>query len=584
VKPTERWLLPVLLALAALLTIGTAGWGDLYNETDGQYASAAKVMADGGSWLVPENNGIPRLVKPPLLYWAMAASMKIFGVSEFAARLPSGVAITAWVAVTFLIGVKMGGPWRGFLAGAILLSSLGIFTLGRVIMPEPMFSVFIAAALYCVLRGADDPTRRARWFTGFWFCASLAGFTKGGHGLLYPLVIVGVAAFFCKSARGNLRGLLSWQGALIFCAINLPWYFFIESRFPGYTSNLFFAEQLGHVTGSSTPATDYTVVPRWQFLLLHAAWFFPWSIVAGTVLFFRWRDAGSRVRRTLGRLAGKWGPRISMSPRPSVSFDATLVVSWAAVILATVLLTGQRQDYYAMSMWPAFALGVAGLIEHRSLRPAAIFLTILFAAGFVAALAISHSAPGTGTAPVAARATAWTTVTNFDGTVWQSLRTTALLTFGGATLFSLLAAFLRSRGQVFSLLAATCCLALGALGGTSQVSPFFSLAQAAPTLNAASADTRLIYDGGLDTGSSLLFYTNIPVTWLDQNPDKDFIVRKFGIGRNLHMTTSELAGLWKSGTPILFVTESAKLADWESLLSQTLIPIARCGTQVVLKN
>ena len=560
-KPTERWLLPVLLALAALLTIGTAGWGDLYNETDGQYGGAAKVMADGGSWLVPENDGMPRLVKPPLLYWAMAASMNVFGVNAFAARLPSALAITLWVAVTFLIGTKMGGPWRGFLAGAVLLSSLGIFTLGRVIMPEPMFSALIAAALYCVLRGADDPMRRARWFTAFWFCASLASFTKGWHGLLYPLAIIGVAAFFGKSARGSLRGLVSWQGVLIFCAVNLPWYFFIESRFPGFMSNLFFAEHLGHVTGNSAPATDYTAVPRWQFLLLHAAWFFPWSVVAFVALF-----------RKVGRIS-------------SLGFNDILVASWAGVILATILLAGQRQDYYAMSMWPAFALGVAALIEHRSLRPAAIFLAILFTAGFVTALAMSHSAPGAGTASVADRATAWTTVTNFDGSVWQSLRHTALLSLGGATLFSLLAAFLPSRAQVFSVLAATCCLALGAVSGTSLVSPFFSLAQAAPAINAAaSADTRLIYDGGLDTGSSLLFYTNIPVTWLDQNPDKDFIVRKFGIGRNLYMTTSELAVLWQSGTPILFVTESAKLADWESLLSQTLIPIARCGTQVVLKN
>lgn len=569
-KPGDRWLLPVLLALACLLTIGTAGWGDLYNETDGQYGSAARIMAGGGSWLVPENDGMPRLTKPPLLYWTMAASMKIFGVNAFAARLPGALATTFWVAVTFLLGAKMGGPWRGFLAGAILLFSLGIFTLGRIIMPEPVFSAFIAAALYCVLRGADDPARRTGWFIGFWFCASLASFSKGWHGLLYPLAIVGAAAFFCKSPPENLRKLLSWEGVLVFCAINLPWYFLIESRFPGCVSNLFFAEYLGHITGSSAPVTNYTVVPRWQFLLLHAAWFFPWSVVALVCL---------RVPFCGGRVAGRAGPRLP------ISFANTVIISWAAVVSATVLLAGQRQDYYAMSMWPAFALGVAALIEHRSLRPAAIFLTIFFAFGFGVALALPHFASGTGTASVADRATAWTTVTNFDGSVWKSLRNTALFTLGGATLLALLATLLRGRGQVYSLLAASACLALGAVSGTALVAPFFSLAQAAPAINAATSDdTRLIYDGGLDTGSSLLFYTNLPVTWLNQNPDEDFFVRKFGIGRNLFMTTSELAGLWKSHRPVLFVTESAKLADWESLLSQPLTPIARCGTQVVLKN
>ncbi|MFZ4683871.1 MAG: ArnT family glycosyltransferase, partial [Terrimicrobiaceae bacterium] len=546
---------------------GTAGWGDLYNETDGQYGGAARVMAGGGSWLIPENNGVPRLVKPPLLYWTMAASMKIFGVNEFAARLPSALATVAWVAVTYLLGTRMGGTWRGFLAGAILLSSLGVFTLGRIVMPEPMFSALIAAALYCVLRGHDEAAQRRKWFAGFWLCAALASFTKGWHGLLYPLAIVGVAAMFCRSARPNLRGLLSWEGLLIFCAINLPWYFYIESRFPGYLSNLLFAEQIGHVTGSSAPATDYTNVPRWQFLVLHLAWFFPWSVVVLTGL---WKNAG---------------PRVPISPRPSIQFEAILIASWAAVILGSVLLAGQRQDYYAMAMWPAFALWAAALIEHRSLRPAAIFLTILFAAGFVMALAIPLFAPGAGTASVAERSTAWTTVTNFDSTVWQSLRTTALLTLGGATIFSLASVLLGGRRQIFALLAAAGCLALGALGGTSLVSPFFSLAQAAPTIIAgASAGSRLVYDGGIDTGSSLLFYTDLPLTLLDQNPGEDFLIRKFGIGRDRFLTTDQLAGLWKSGAPIILVTEAAKLPRWEEVLGVSLVPLTRCGTQVVLKN
>lgn len=217
------WQLALLIALAFALAVGTAGWGSLYNETDGQYGGAAKVMVRNGSWLIPENDGIPRLVKPPLLYWALAASMTLFGVNEFAARLPNALAVVAWVAITFLIGREMGGTSRGLLAGIVLLTSMGTFTLGRIVMPEPMFSALIAAALYCVLRGVDDVAWRAAWFLGFWFFASLASFTKGWHGLLYPLAITGVAALFRRENRINLRGLISWQGALLFLLINLPW-------------------------------------------------------------------------------------------------------------------------------------------------------------------------------------------------------------------------------------------------------------------------------------------------------------------------------------------------------------------------
>jgi 4-amino-4-deoxy-L-arabinose transferase-like glycosyltransferase len=569
VKSANRWLLLVLSALAAGLILAPSGWGDLYNETDGQYGAAAKTMARGGSWLVPENDGIPRLVKPPLLYWAMAVSMKTFGVNAFAARLPGALATVAWVLLTFLFGTRMGGAWRGFLAGAILLTSLGIFTLGRIVMPEPLFSALIAGGLYCVLRAQDDAIRRQRWFVGFWICAALASFTKGPHGLLYPLLIIGGAVLLCPSARKEFRGLLSWQGALIFLAINLPWYVFIESKYPGWLGNLFFTEQLGHVTGSSAPATNYSIVPRWQFLFLHGAWFFPWSIVTLTVLLSSWKSLGRIVIR-----------------RPN--FTTALVASWAVVILASVLLAGQRQDYYAMAMWPAAMLGIAALIENRSLRPAAITLSVLLAMGFLAALALPLLSPTilTGdTASVAERSTAWATLTNFDRSVWQSLRVTALWSLGGATLGAALAAGMTGRKQIFALVAASACLAFGAVGGMSVVSPYFSLAKIAPVLtSAATSETRLIYDGGLDSGSSLLFYTDLPVTWLDQNPKEDFVTRRFGIGRDLFLTSPQLAKLWKSGQPILLVTEKSKLLYWQSVTNQKMTQIAESGTQILLKN
>ena len=134
-----------------MLHIATIGWGDLYNETDGQYAGAAREMLESGQWLTPTNDGIPRLQKPPLLYWAIAVSLKAFGLTTAAARLPIALGIFAAVAFTFLIGDRLGGPWRGFLAGLIHLCCCGAFLFGRIVMPEPVFSAFIAGAIYCAI-------------------------------------------------------------------------------------------------------------------------------------------------------------------------------------------------------------------------------------------------------------------------------------------------------------------------------------------------------------------------------------------------------------------------------------------------
>lgn len=565
--PRLLWL---LLLLAAALAIGTAGWGDLYNETDGQYGGAAKVMAAGGSWMVPENNGIPRLVKPPLLYWEMAAAMKIFGVNAFAARLPGALAIVGLTLVTYLFGCRMGGPVRGAMAGVILLTSLGMFSLGRIVMPEQTLSALIAGALYGALRGHDDPMRRKRWYLTFWLCASLASFVKGWHGTLYPLAIVGVAALVCKNSRPALRGLLSWQGLLIFALINLPWYFYIEAKYPGWFHNLIFTEHLGHVEGNSSPATDYTSVPRWQFLLLHLAWFFPWSLVAGAAL-----------------LSPSPRPPLSASLRP-LSFPTVLVIAWASVVFGSVMLTGQRQDYYAMSMWPAFALGAAWVLDRFSARPGAVALAGVLGTGLVATFLLgglvsapatsSLAGPGFQADALADRATAWTTLAGFDPSVWESLQMTAWLALGGGFIFAF-AAVWSSRHRWSALTASAICLALGAVSGTAIVSPYFSLARMAPSIPPGST---VVYDGGIDTGSSLLVYTGATVILLDQNPGEEFIVRQFGIGRDRFLTTSELATRWTAGEPLLLVTEARRMEEWRIRLKGKLRVLDKCGTQVLL--
>ena len=63
--PTRHALFILLLALAAVLHLGTAGWGDLYDGVEGQFAGGAREMLATQQWLVPTNNGVPQLQTPP---------------------------------------------------------------------------------------------------------------------------------------------------------------------------------------------------------------------------------------------------------------------------------------------------------------------------------------------------------------------------------------------------------------------------------------------------------------------------------------------------------------------------------------
>lgn len=547
-----------LVALCVLLQVLPAGIGSLYNETDGQYAGAAKRMVQGGSWLTPENNGVPRLVKPPLLYWMMATSFRAFGINEFAARLPNALGITATVLATFALGAHFRGSRCGFTAGVILLTGLGTSTLGRIVMPEPVFCAFIAWAIYCGMRALDAECSRA-WAFGFWLCAALACFVKGLHGLLYPLATLGLAAACVPEWRRRSLRLINPAGIAAFLAINLPWYFYVESRFPGWFANFLSAEQAGHLAGNGMPSTHYENVPAWQFLLLHFAWFFPWSIVAVTVLPCLFHREGEAPRRF-----------------------AILLGAWAGIVLVPLLFLGERQDYYAMAMWPAFALAVAILIGKSNLRLASITLTALCALGLVACAWLLASPPHLGTsAAVATRATAWTTLSGFGPEVWLGLSRIGLGCFALALAACIAGALIPRR--TFAALATTAGIfSLSAILGYALVAPYFSLADAASVLRKRlPAQAPIVFDGGIDTASSLLFYASRDVLLLGQDANAEFVTRVHGIGREKYLADSEFAALRASGRPLAFVTELSSRPHWEAKLGPLPEPAAVCGTQAV---
>src|SRR5437879_144801 len=421
--PTRHALLVILIALAAPLHSGTIGTGDLYSETEGQYAGAAREMVASHNWLLPTNNGIPRLQKPPLLYWLIIASYKILGVNEAAARLPVALAVVATVALIFLIGEKLSDYWRGFIAGLIYLSFCGTFLLARIVMPEPLVTAFIAGAMFCGICGYERRRDRRMWFAGVWIFAALACLTKGLLGIVYPGVVFVLLSLFYREARIRFRTLLRWEYALIFLVILAPWHIWAQWHFPHYFHYLIRSEWLGHLRGLTDDTHDFLGVPVGQFVTLHFAWWFPWSIALLLGVTF----ASRRVMR----------------PR-DISFADGLLLCWMGVVFVPLLFLGQRQDYYSMSMWSAFALWAAvawGRMPQRwrIAGTIAVSLSGVVCAAAAFFLARAERALNGNWGTMDARWTAWRALHDMPVSAWLASWPLLAITGSSLVLFSLAA-------------------------------------------------------------------------------------------------------------------------------------------------
>src|SRR5262245_13051130 len=105
--------------LAAFAILAMLAWPrDLFDADEGRYAAVALDMLRSGDFITPREDGMRFLDKPPLVYWAAAASMEAFGPTPFSARIPCLAAGAALAAVVFLFGAAWTGSRRAGWAGA----------------------------------------------------------------------------------------------------------------------------------------------------------------------------------------------------------------------------------------------------------------------------------------------------------------------------------------------------------------------------------------------------------------------------------------------------------------------------------
>jgi len=268
-----------LLAIALPIFLQLGGRG--LNEPDeGRYSEMGREMLVTGDWLVPRLNGVPHYAKPPWIYWCIATSFKIFGLHEWAARLPTAVAALVTALTVFALGRRMAGGLAGLCSALVLVTSLLFFACGRLITPDMMLTAFITLAVYCFWRwresghaSRDGSPPRMGWLVGFYVAMGFGFFDKGPYGIIIPLAAV-IPFLLWQKETASLRKMGWIWGFLIVAAIALPWFIWMCRTNPDLYDFYLRGEIQARVTSGRG-----RFKPLWYFLAVLPLACWPWTVL-----------------------------------------------------------------------------------------------------------------------------------------------------------------------------------------------------------------------------------------------------------------------------------------------------------------
>lgn len=337
----KQWKFAFVAVLAVSASVFFVGLGTLgfLGPDEPRYAEVAREMFASGDYISTRLCGCLWFEKPVLLYWMSAAGYHLFGVNEFAARLPSALAALSTVAFIFFALRRLSLARLG-LAASLVLATSGIFiAYARVATPDMLLTAAIAAALLAALLFTRASGRARTLYWGIsWLLMGFGMLAKGLVGFLLVLAILAVYLI----VSGQLRS-VRWRdlvvGIVVFLLAAGTWYvpviarhgwafideFFIRHHFERYTTNEF-----GHPQ------------PVYFFLLV---------ALAGTAPWIPFLVPGIRRLRAL-------------KPRDS-NHDAVMTMAWVwvAVPLLFFSVSESKLPGYILPIFPALAIIIGAEVE-----------------------------------------------------------------------------------------------------------------------------------------------------------------------------------------------------------------------------
>jgi 4-amino-4-deoxy-L-arabinose transferase-like glycosyltransferase len=338
----------LLAGFCAFLFFYGLGQFGLIGADEPRYAQVAREMLEHHDWVTPTLGGQPWLEKPPLYYWQAMLAYRIFGVSDWVARLPAALDATFLVlAVYFFLrrfrrGVELDGA-------LIVASSAGVVGYAR----AASMDMALAAAFTVGMLGwwAWRESGRRIYLAVFYGFMALGTLAKGPVALFLAAVVIILHAAMVRNVRLALKTL--WlPGFFLFCAIAVPWYFAVQIRNPSFFHEFILEQNLGRFSQDLYHHTE----PFWYYLPVTALALVPWTAFV--------------IAAVVQRIGLSWAKR-TPADRADSDFEyqfSGFACCWLIVPLVFFSVSRSKLPGYILPAVPAGALLLAEYLRQRFLR------------------------------------------------------------------------------------------------------------------------------------------------------------------------------------------------------------------------
>lgn len=299
---------------------------------------ALEMLEPEHDWLEPTLSDVAHFDKPPLIYWITGASFRIFGPSEFSARLPSFLGALLGLAGVALIGLRIHGEkaaWWGVLSCA---TTLQFWALARLLSPDMLLCGLATLAAGCCLGGKSGSFRwwsagAALWTLAWWVKATAC---------LVPLLAL-TLALLLAGRRDLLAMLRPVRLLIVILVLGSPWYLLMMERHVELEDFFLHRELAGRVTGHVDGRQG----------------FFGFHFVAAIGLWLPWWPVALRsiVTNPLWKQAKDWRQRLQTVPFELVA---------ALLILVVFSLISSKLVTYTLTGVPWLAVGLGAGLRHES--------------------------------------------------------------------------------------------------------------------------------------------------------------------------------------------------------------------------